>query len=632
MLADFHFLRPEALWLLPLAFLLWGILRRKARQSNSWSQVLPPEFLKVLAPASVVDNKRMQSWGWPVILVLGLLALAGPTLSKQETPAGIKEDPVVVVFDLSLSMLATDQSPNRLKRGQQKLYDLIEQRKEGQTGLVVFAGSSHVVTPLTEDIATLKAMIPALDPFIMPDLGSNAAAGIETAIATLKQAGSPQGRILMLTDGVEDQDLAKIASLLNDAKVSLSIIGVGTEDGGPIPIPNRGFIKDGESIVVAKPNFEAMRDIATGSGGRFNLMTLNSQDIRYTLPDTLLERGQNSDTQTSLDWQDAGYWLLFPIVVMVLWQYRRSGAVLCLLIICLNSQDSYAFGWKDLWKTPDQQAQQAYDEQQYKDAASLYQDSMHKGMALYKEGDFAAAAKAFSSVDSAEAHFNRGNALVEQQQFEDALKAYQQALDIDPQLEAAETNKKKLEEFLENQQQNQQKNRDRSSDSSNKSKDQSQNQSQENQQDQQNSQDGQSQQNKDQQQGQQGQQGQNNTRSSQNSEGPDQQQDSQGQEHKADQNEQNAGSDKQLAQNKEKQGADQQSTALNKTENGESKDSDTQVAGMGDDNVDLKEQQTEQWLRRIPDDPGGLLRRKFLQQYQSKKRNRSGDGGGRTIW
>jgi len=636
MLTDFHILRPEALWLLPLCLLLWGALRKKARQSNSWSQVLPAEFLKVLAPGTIIDSKSVQSWGWPVILMLGILALSGPALNKVETPAGLKEDPVIVVFDLSLSMLATDQSPNRLKRAQQKLYDLIELRNEGQTGLVVFAGSGHVVTPLTEDITTLKAMIPALDPFIMPDLGSNAASGIETAITALQQAGNPQGRILLLTDGIEKDDLAKITDLVKDANVSLSVIGIGTADGGPIPIPNRGFIKQNDTIVVAKPNFDAMQQLATSSGGHFSQIALDSRDIRYVLPELMLNRGESSETQTSLNWQDAGYWLLFPIVILVLCQYRRASALLCLLIFCFNPENSYAFGWDDLWKTPNQQAQQAYDQQQFNKAAQLFQDPMHKGMAFYRSGDYASAVQAFAKTDTAQGHFNLGNALVEQQQFEQALKAYEQALKLNPEFSAAKTNKQKLEEFLK--QQSQQKS-DNSSDKSEQSKEQSQknqqNQPGQSQQDQNNSQDGQGQQsqaNQDQQnQNQQNKQGQSsNSQDEQNQVG---QQNKDLQSPQDDPENANAG---QLTEPNQKapeeQAASKQQNDLQDQENSNGKDGNAQVAGMADANIDLKDQQTEQWLRRIPDDPGGLLRRKFLQQYQSNNRNRSGDGGGRTIW
>ncbi|WP_020409459.1 vWA domain-containing protein [Hahella ganghwensis] len=633
---QFHFLRPELLWFLPLVLVLWWVLRQKARRSNSWNQILPAEFLQALSTGQSGKQTSVLTWLWPTSLLLAILALAGPTWYQQETPTGLKEDPVVIVFDLSLSMLATDQSPNRLKKAQQKLYDIVQYRREGQTGLVAFAGSAHVVSPLTEDSDTLRAMIPALDPFIMPELGSNAASGVLKAVEALEQTGSRRGRILLMTDGIEPSDIPTIEDAVKKAGAELSVIGVGTADGGPIPIPNRGFIKQNNEIVVARPNFADMQTIATNSGGRFTQLTLDNRDIRYTLPDQeLLLSSDDGSGQTSLDWHDAGYWLLFPIMVLALWQYRRSGITIMLaLVITTYPDNSYAIDWQDLWKTPDQQAQEAYNQEDYATAGQLFNDPLWRGMAHYKAGEYEEAAKAFASVDTPQSHFNRGNALVQQQQFEEALKAYERALKEAPDFEAARDNKEKLEQFLKQQQQ-QSKNSPNQDQQQNGQDNNSQDQPSQNQSSQDENTSGQSGGQENEQAGSQSQQSQSDAqqqRDQQAQSQPDQNSDSQTDEQNQQTHEnQQADNGNEEESQKEAQQSQALSSPENETEQSQANEESSQSATLADE-ASLKDQQTEQWLRRIPDDPGGLLRRKFLQQHQSNNRRQSNDNNGRTIW
>ncbi len=123
------------------------------------------------------------------IWVLSIIALAGPAWQQIPSPVQEREDAMVIVQDLSLSMYSTDLNPSRLIRAQRKLIDTLNSRKEeGQTALVVYAGSAHTVTPLTDDIATISNMISALDPNIMPLLGSKPEEGIRLAVELLENA------------------------------------------------------------------------------------------------------------------------------------------------------------------------------------------------------------------------------------------------------------------------------------------------------------------------------------------------------------------------------------------------------------------------------------------------------------
>ena len=128
---------------------------------------------------------------WIPILLLALIAVAaaGPSLNRVELPVIKRADALVIVLDLSASMLAADVQPSRIQRSRQKILDLLETRDEGVTGLVVFAGDAHVVTPLTDDTRTIANLMPALSPSIMPLPGANATSGINMASELLEPRG-----------------------------------------------------------------------------------------------------------------------------------------------------------------------------------------------------------------------------------------------------------------------------------------------------------------------------------------------------------------------------------------------------------------------------------------------------------
>ncbi|ABC31478.1 uncharacterized protein containing a von Willebrand factor type A (vWA) domain [Hahella chejuensis KCTC 2396] len=655
-LTQFHFLRPTLLLLAPALLALLFLMRHRRNGQNSWRTLLPPEFLAALSETPPQTVKRSSFWLWPLILVLSVVALAGPTWSKQETPVTLKQEALVVTLDLSLSMLATDLTPNRLTRARQKVYDLLDARKEGQTALVAFSGSGHVVAPLTEDSNTLRAMLPALDPFIMPEMGSNAAAGIESALNVIKQAGAVNARILLITDGVEEVDVQPINDLLSKAGVSISVLGVGADDGGPIPIPNRGFIKQGDQVVIAKPNFALMREIAGRPGDRFSKMTLDGSDLRRLLPNANSKNFQDANEDNRLQgeqWHDAGYLLLLIVIPLLLWQHRQAGVALCLLVLLAQPQVSHAIEWDNLWSTPDQRGWEFYQDNKYEDAANAYNSALGKGAAYYRAGDYAKAEAEFSKLDSAQAHYNRGNSLALQQRYQEAIKAYDEALQRNPDMAEAAENKRRLEEQLEKQKQRQ--------DSKDSQKDQQQsdqNNADQQQNQQQNSSDSQQQNSQSSDQDSQGQPGQQGGDPSQQppSQPQDQSTDKQDNASSQDTDEQKNAEQAQNAVKEDKADPkDAQSKAADaEQQEAEKKDGDkeAQTAGQAgepedapdkepsedasaalSDNISLKDQQTEQWLRRIPDDPGGLLRRKFLQQYQQGSRpSSSKQDSGRPLW
>jgi Ca-activated chloride channel family protein len=594
---SFHLLRPEWLWALLPAAILAAALWRVRNRSGSWSSVIAPELLPYL-----IDEGRQQVQRnlVPALLLawaLAAIAAAGPSFKKIPQPVHQKQDALILVLDLSRSMTAGDLSPSRIDRARQKLLDLLERRKEGQTGLIAYAGDAHIVTPLTDDTPTIANLLPALHPDIMPVPGSQPAAAMEQALGLLHSAGIRQGRILLVTDGVSASDSRGVTDVLQGTGMALSVMGIGTATGAPLPLPRGGFLKDSQGAIVMPALEEGdLRALAAASGGRYMRMQIDDSDLDYLLAETALDLpGQTLALDRSADtWEDQGYLLILLLLPVALALFRRGWVVCLLPLLALPlPQPAQAGLWEDLWLTRDQQGQRALQQEDSEAAAQLFEDSDWAGTAAYRAGDYEQAAQRFADGDSADAWYNRGNALARSGQLEEAIAAYKESLQRAPERSDAQENLALLEALQQQQEQQQQ-----------------QGEGEQNQDQQDQGQQDQSQQ--DQQTG--GNQESPPPDNEQGEPAPPEQQSRPGEDASQD----NKPEPAQEPEEAEKQDNDAQQ-ASPEAQPGEEQAAPEQALNAQSQQADAeKDQAMEQWLRRVPDDPAGLLRQKF--RYQSQQR------------
>ncbi|MES2607027.1 MAG: VWA domain-containing protein, partial [Pseudomonadota bacterium] len=212
---NFHFLRPLFLLGIIPAVLLVLLLRFLQSSQSSWQLAIDARLLPYLLDKNSTPQQSYPLYGLLLLWTLGIVAMAGPVWEQNPVPVQEKQDAVVIVLDLSMSMYADDVSPNRATRAQRKIIDILEYRRaEGQTGLVVYAGDAHAVTPMTDDVETINNLVPSLQPNIMPVLGSKPLSGITLAMDLLANSALPNAHILLLTDGVFNTDVQAITDLL----------------------------------------------------------------------------------------------------------------------------------------------------------------------------------------------------------------------------------------------------------------------------------------------------------------------------------------------------------------------------------------------------------------------------------
>lgn len=460
-----HFIRPE--WLLalvPLALVLW-LLARQHQSHSAWNRYIAPHLAKMLVTQGAKKSRRplhLLAFSW----LIATLALAGPALNKQSLPVFATEQGRVLVMDMSVSMFATDVTPNRLTQAKFRATDLLRALKEGETGLIAFAGDAFTISPLTRDTGTLLNLLPTLSPEIMPVLGSNLAAALTQAKSLLAQGGHIRGDIILMTDGISPAQFDAANSVLNGTEYRLAVIGFGTREGAPIRLPDGQLQRDSSNeVVVAKTDFSLLNKLAENNKGVLIQYSTYGEDLsqlQQWLSDTSEAKATDLDGET---WQDLGPYLALLLLLPALFSFRQ-GIVASIgfatlaggILLAAAPQPAQASVWQDLWNTAEQQGMLAYQAQDYANAAKQFESPQWRGSAQYKAGDFAQALKTFEQDSSAQGLYNQGNALMQLSKPDKAKERYQAALEKQPHFPEAKANLELAEKLLQQQkeQQNQQ--------------------------------------------------------------------------------------------------------------------------------------------------------------------------------
>ena len=589
--ADFHFLRPNWFYALIPALLLFVLVKRRQHQGSSWEQAIDASLLPyLLALPTQTGSRRLLNLllvGW----LLAIIALAGPVWLKTPQPVHEREDALVIILDLSRSMYAIDIKPNRLVRAQRKLQDLLTLRKEGVTALIAYAGDAHTVSPLTDDANTISEMLPAVTPEIMPAPGSQLAPALNLAVQLFTDAGVASGRILLLTDEIRDIAESQAIARENRMAYPISVMSVGTAAGAPIDgsklLRDGGYLKDFQgNLVIPRVNLSAMQGFAQVAGGRYSPMTLTDEDLDYLLADEVVSSTTDfRELERDFDvWFEEGPWLVLLLLPLAALCFRRGWLWSLPLLLILPQERAEASLWDALWAPRDQQAQQALNQGDAATAASLFKDEAWRAAARYRSEDYAGAANDYAqqiseTSGSSDDAYNLGNSLARLGEYEDAIKAYEQALARNPDDADAAANKQLIEDILQQQQ------------------------------DQESSEDGDEQDSEDESSDQDSEPGDPNDQEQSDS---DQSADEDGEPQ-----------DDESTEAEPQQPADQDQAAK-----------DPKMAEEDTQPLDDEERQAlENWLRKVPDDPGGLLRRKFETQYSDRLRQgRSNNNGNQSNW
>ncbi|TKS53342.1 VWA domain-containing protein [Luteimonas yindakuii] len=431
------FLRPEWLWGLfglPLLVLWW---HRRRQRDDIWRTTVDAHLLPHLLGA----RARRGGPGLAAMLLgwtLAVAALAGPSWRSGGQPLVQQAAPLVIALDLSGAALANDLPPSRLAQARLKIATLLRERAGGEVGLVVWADDAFTVAPLTADAANVALFLDALAPGVMPVDGHRPDRAIRHAARLLERAGFRRGEILLLTGEGSNAATRAAAAVAADG-YRVSVLGLGTAAGSAYREADGGF---GRTRLDAP----ALRAIAAAGGGAYAALQAGSGDLRALgVLEPRSAAGDVHEGETLLRLDD-GYWLLPPLMLLAALAFRRNALALVLVLACVPGwipaqaraqgavQDPPALegGW---WRRADQAAHAR----------------MQAGADAYRAGDYAAAAAAWRGLPGADAAYNLGNALARAGRYEQAIAAYDDALRRQPGMDDARANREAVLQAMQRQ-------------------------------------------------------------------------------------------------------------------------------------------------------------------------------------
>ncbi len=577
-ISGLHWLRPLWLWALLALPLLWFAWRARRKRESVWRRAVDPHLLPYLLERGGPAARSFGIWA-AVCYVLAVLALAGPSWRQIEQPLWQTRAPLMIALDLSSATLAADLPPSRLLQARAKLAALLRERAGGQVGLVAYADDAFTVAPLTDDSRIVALFLVSLAPDVMPTDGNRADRAIDMSAKLLKQAGFEQGDILLVTDHA-DADAIAAARRAARAGYRVSALGMGTAAGA-------AYRDAAGTIGHAELDAASLRALAGAAGGRYAGATADSGDLQALgVLDPQQGAGASGRGERGRHGQDDGYWLLPPLLLLSLFAFRRGGgAAMAALLLCamLPWSPAQAAGQEGWWRRPDQQAHR----------------KMEQGAEAYRKNDFASAQQAWQGLSGADAQYNLGNALAKTGQYPEAIVAYDRALRAQPGMQDALANKRAVEAAMKRKPPKGGKQDDKGGQGQGKNPKSEQDQN------------GQSQ----------SQQAQPQSGGQESQQKPPQSQ-----------QKQNAASQPQQAQPKPQDpNAQQAADAAQRermrralAEQGKASQQAAKEPQSAQETPAERErrQANEAWLRRVPDDPGGLLRAKF--RLEQERRQQSG--------
>ncbi|MFK7732397.1 MAG: VWA domain-containing protein [Pseudomonadales bacterium] len=458
LLQNFHWLRPLWLVAIPLLIISWVLLSRSRAANPDPKGMIAPHISKIL---SIHAAKRRIATPLNSLLLLtlcGALAMAGPSWQRQASPLSEDEALLLIVLDVSRSMLQTDVQPSRIERSKQKINDLLSIRAGARSGLIAYSGSAHSVIPLTNDLDIVWHFLDAIDHEMMPRKGK-AASTIKPLLdqvlrdSELIASGVPAS-VLLITDAIDSDSSENLVEYFKQKPHQLIVFGIGKNQALEPDDPAYSL----DYTPIDEPSLRKLADSADGYYQSFSNDKRDISRINWQIKNHLLFV---DDEQRP--WVDAGYYLIFPMLLLSLLWFRRgwnvahctalvftmglmtTGSENAIAELSLDNapqeRNNIAQEFVDLWFTRDQQAHYFFKQGDYQRAAKLYSQPMLRGIALYLSEQFAEAAEVFASVNSDAGLFNQANALAHAQYYVGAVELYSELLNRTPQHEAAAKNR-----------------------------------------------------------------------------------------------------------------------------------------------------------------------------------------------
>ena len=447
------FLYPYVLYFsfLPLILLAYYILKQK----DSFEKLFDPKILQQIKVKNAGLSPKSKNILFLFSLFLFVLSLARPVMNKEEKNLSQEVHAIVVAIDVSKSMLAQDIFPSRLKMAKQKLLNIIKQSSSNAIGVVIFAKSAFILSPITQDFTSLNFIVNNFDAGLNFDAGSNIYAMLEASNKLLKHY--QYKNIILLSDGGNQNTFEEEIVYINEKKLNLYTLALATSKPSPIPV-NGAYLTNSKGEIITVKRNENIKTLSLQNKGAYINFSLDNSDINAILNDIFTNIKKDSiQSKKFLIYTELFYYPLVLGILFLLFCFSTfpKRAIVILSLFSFPYENTYAntFEFQDI-----QEAKEAYEKQEYKKAQTLYKSLDTSKEALYNQGNAAYKQKAYKDAislykeaksDVDELNYktlhNLGNTYVKLNKLQEAKESYEEALKIKENKETKENLEKVLE-------------------------------------------------------------------------------------------------------------------------------------------------------------------------------------------
>lgn len=514
-----QFEHTEYLWfLLAIPLLGAGFVFINLWQKKLLGRFVGSALLPQLAPDASISKKILKQAIVLLAIAFLILTIANPQVGTRLEEIKREGIDLFVVLDVSLSMKAEDIRPNRLEKAKRDVSELLRRLSGDRVGMIVFAGDAFVQIPLTADYAAADLFLTAIDVDAVPIPGSIIGSAIEMALKSFSKDMPTQKAIVLVSDGENTEgDVLGAVEEAKKAGVRIYTVGMGTMEGGPIPIYNKigdrvDYKRDQSgSIVLTKLDETILQQIASSTGGTYYRATSGGNEISNIFKELAslekVEFGTKQITGFETRYQYPLAFALLFLIIEVLLSERRGkffawikkfipGATVIILSFLLSTVTL-----AQTVRSHVKDGNRAFDKKSYSDAEVEYKKALQKnpkskeaqfnlGNSYYKQQRYDEAMREHSNSgvamktpeERASTYYNLGNSLYRTNKFQEAVEAYKQTLRLNPEDDDARYNLQMAREMLKQQQQEKQQNKDEKQDQKQdqQKQDQQQNQKQQN--------------------------------------------------------------------------------------------------------------------------------------------------------
>lgn len=412
-LNEFHFLRPWALLITLFGLMLIPLWQRLCRHRDALQRMIAPHLLRHLKISAGAQQRWLPIHGTSLLLILGGLAVAGPSWDRALPPFAEEKTRVTLLIDLSPSM---GTGSNTLALAQEHIQTLAQQNPGWHLSLIGYGPSAHLILPPTRDRELLSLYLNSLEAGLIPGSGRNLEAALALAQSSLQQASDAQALIL-ITDDLGNTQLGEPATPAGSILVLAPETTLNT--------------------AAAELRIEQL-------GAHSRTFSTRESDVRWLENQVEAHFTRLNNRDDELEWRDLGYWLVWPALLLSLVSVRKGWQVqwcwLPLALFLSAPPQAEAGTLADAFLTPDQQGRIAFESGRYSEAAEQFQSLYLRGVSAYRAADYALAIEHFSQLETAEAWFYLGNRYARQLELHKAVTAYETALQKQPDFPAARQN------------------------------------------------------------------------------------------------------------------------------------------------------------------------------------------------